>query len=532
MSFVATHQDCPKCGHKGCASIREDGSVYCHSVCGGNVFPDGWKPRELPNPVKGGYTDYRGISASTLQEYGVICGFDAEDNLVRLKYPYKQEQNSDGTWEIKYKYKVPYPYSLGRNKVTSEGKGTKLGYLFGRDFNAGSSSRIYLTSGEEDCMTVYEILGKKFPVKSLPSDSISNQLLQNELDYLSAFKEIIWAGDSDESGKKTAEKLYAAFPDKFYTIPLTKYKDANAFVWDKDKNEPRSQEDIDALKWACLKPRRYVPNGIYVSVDDFKKIIDDEDPYQYVPTPCQALNKSIKGFTKGGMTLIKALPGTGKTAMLRYFQYHLLKNTDQKIAVLHMEETKSTTIRGVATYELGIDVNTKESARANGITEDQVKESIESVVNKENMILFEVSPSRYEDVMDHVLEMMRICIVVYGADFIFLDHAQRLAYLSGVDSATNALTEFSVKVEELCKKHDVGFIAISHVNNDGDVKYAKSLAEGAIQVLEIDRDKEAESEIKKNTTTITVTKNRPFSRLGPSGELYYDPETTIITELG
>jgi hypothetical protein len=100
-----------------------------------------------------------------------------------------------------------------------------------------------------------------------------------------------------------------------------------------------------------------------------------------------------------------------------------------------------------------------------------------------------------------------------------------------VENATVALTEFSVKVEELCKKHDVGFWAISHVNNDGDVKYAKSLAEGAIQVIEISRDKNAESEVERNTTLIEVTKNRPFSRLGEGGKLYYDSDTTTLTEI-
>ena len=39
-----------------------------------------------------------------------------------------------------------------------------------------------------------------------------------------------------------------------------------------------------------------------------------------------------------------------------------------------------------------------------------------------------------------------------------------------------------------------------------------------------------EDEVLRNTTELVIEKNRPFSKLGSAGSLYYDPETTILRE--
>ncbi len=121
---------------------------------------------------------------------------------------------------------------------------------------------------------------------------------------------------------------------------------------------------------------------------------------------------------------------------------------------------------------------------------------------------------------------------MYGADYVFVDHVQRLAYLSssGVDGATSTLTTLGSRMAQLAKELDIGVVFISQVNDDGRTKYAASLEEEAIICVKLDRDVESEDEILQNTTNFIVDKNRPFAKLGHAGSLYYDPETTILTE--
>ena len=234
-------------------------------------------------------------------------------------------------------------------------------------------------------------------------------------------------------------------------------------------------------------------------------------------------------MVKGGLTFIKAPRGTGKTEVIRYFETGLLRTPDVRIALLHMEEMKSTTYRAMATYELGCNVRTKDDARVINISEERVIEAAKTATKGERTIVFEM---RSHDDPLKLLQYIRLAASVYGAGYIFIDHVQRLAYLSnsGVDGATSTLTTLGSRAAQLAKELNIGVIFISQVNDDGRTKYAASLEEEAIICVKLDRDVESEDEILQNTTNFIVDKNRPFAKLGHAGSLYYDPETTVLTE--
>jgi len=157
--------------------------------------------------------------------------------------------------------------------------------------------------------------------------------------------------------------------------------------------------------------------------------------------------------------------------------------------------------------------------------------SAQAAADTENSrtIIFEM---RSHDDPLKLLDHTRTAATVFGADYVFVDHVQRLAYLSssGVDGATSTLTTLGSRMAQLAKELDIGVVFISQVNDDGRTKYAASLEEEAIICVKLDRDVESEDEILQNTTNFIVDKNRPFAKLGHAGSLYYDPETTILTE--
>ena len=194
-----------------------------------------------------------------------------------------------------------------------------------------------------------------------------------------------------------------------------------------------------------------------------------------------------------------------------------------------MEEMRSTTYRAMATYQLGVNVRTKDDAVENGISEQDVIKAAQEACDGERTIIFEM---RSHDDPLKVLDYVRLAASVYGAHYIFIDHVQRLAYLSssGVDGATSTLTTIGSRMAQLSKELNIGVIFISQVNDDGRTKYASSLEEEAIICIKIERDSENEDEIIQNTTDFIVDKNRPFAKLGRAGSVYYDPETTILTE--
>lgn len=516
------HKPCPfeACQSSDAFSWNDSGYGRCHSC--GNSYPPprmkGLMPWAMETyPVKQ-QIDVRTqtVSATT---YEGIRGIDPD---VCKLYGIQLHMGEDGS-PVRYAFKHPenVKYRGYQEKVfwTKE-KGKPFDDLFGPEFNAGTSKRIYLTEGEFDAASLYQILGKTYPVKSLPSASIGEKFIKKNYKYLNSFQEVIYAGELDEAGKRAAEVLYAALPQKFWYVPMSQHKDANEFL---------EAGNGEALKWAAIKPQRYTPDNFFCSDDAVEKAILTENPYEYVPTGHSGIDEKCRGLVKGGITFIKAPRGMGKTEVIRYFETALLRDPDERIALLHMEEMKSTTYRAMATYELGFNVRTKDDARDNGVTEEEVVKAAQRATKGERTVIFEM---RVHDDPMKLLEYVRMSASVYGVGFIFIDHVQRLAYLSsaGVDGATSLLTALGSQMAQLAKELNIGVIFISQVNEDGRTKYAAALEEEAIICMKIERDVESEDEVEQNTTYFKIDKNRPFAKLGDAGSLYYDPETTILRE--
>ena len=518
-----THVRCPykDCGSSDAFSWNHDGYGKCHSCAQpyptkgmGDVFD--WVPTTYPLKKR--------INAMTAEITGTTYkGIRGLDEDVSKLFGI-QVQTSEGNVPVRYAYKYPHTIKYrdynDKAKTWIKDRGVGMLELFGPDFNSGSSKRLYLTEGEFDAASLYQILGKTFPVKAIPSASIGEKFIKHNHAYLTNFQEIVYAGELDDAGRKAADKLYEAYPDKFYFVPMSQHKDANDFLTNKDG---------DVLKWAALKPQRYSPDNFFCSDDAVEKAIREENPYEYIPTGHAALDGMCRGLVKGGITFIKAPRGTGKTEIIRYFEAALLRTETAVVALLHMEEMKSITYRAMATYELGINVRTKDDAEWNNISEDEVLVAAKKATQAERTIIFEM---RSHDDPLKLLDYVRLAATAYGADFVFVDHVQRLAYLSdsGVDGATSTLTTLGSRMAQLAKELNIGVIFISQVNDDGRTKYAASLEEEAIICIKLERDVETDDEILKNTTGLFVDKNRCFAKIGKAGGVYYDPKTTILEE--
>ena len=474
--------------------MKESNSSTNHKVPFGSDYTPKMIEDTTPNTDMR-FRSWRGISEATMEFYGV------QSNDTKQLYPYP-----NGTKKTRI-----FPKDFSRNA------GFKADNLFGSNlFPVGCSRKITICEGELDAMSAYQMLaggGYINPVVSLPSASPSGSFYANVERYLDSFDQIILSPDNDEAGGKIAEKLFDMFPAKVYIMDHGKYKDANDFLQD---NQGK------AYKSSWWSAKKYSPAGFTAGADAWLKAVHEQKPYEYTPTFSSSLNDVLRGWVKGGITVVKAPPGTGKTSVFRAAQHDLVVNKGKKVGLLHMEEIDSTTARGFATYQLGKNVNTEEDQEFYGVTNEQLDIAISEVVKDNRLISFEINP---QDAIEDTLKQVKYAVTVYGCDYLFIDHLQRLAYLSGVDNATNALTELGVRLVEFCKRRNVGIICISHVNDNGKTKYAASIEEEAIQLIELKRDSKGDE---PNTTFLEVTKNRPFGRTGEAGSIQYDPETTIV----
>jgi len=114
---------------------------------------------------------------------------------------------------------------------------------------------------------------------------------------------------------------------------------------------------------------------------------------------------------------------------------------------------------------------------------------------------------------------------------VFFEPIQDLGYARQNDASLEQfLSELVTKLALLATELGIGIISIAHENDDGQIRDCRMIGKRASVVLKLSRDKHAESDDEKNTTKITVEKNRPVGPTGFGGMLGFEPETFTLAE--
>ena len=495
-----THTSCEHCGHNDCATVYPTGT-YCHSC--GQFYP---KKREKEKGMSHGtikkevVLPYRSIPHSSVGFYNIRTGVSDSDEPIARLYPYPQGDK---------KRILP--------KNFSDNKGFKPNELFGMDlFNAGTSKSITIVEGEDDAPSAYFMLGEKYPVVSLPSAGISRTLLENCHKYLDSFSEIVVCTDSDEAGDRAAKKIAAAFPNKVSRVSMTKHKDPNDFLVNGDQKD---------FLFAWHNRQKFVPQGIYNTSEQFTGILSAEEMNDYLPTPCETLNDTVKGLMRGHLTVLTGPEGQGKTEVLRWFEYDILKNhKDVPIAVLHMEESKKTCLTSYACYELGANLRDPDHS----VPQEDIEKAVSDLTSSNNLYLFDFGIE--EDPLE-ILDKVRYFSEVCGCHYIFIDPIQQLSYGKNTDDTEErTLSRIAVQLEKLATDLNIGIILTTHVNDDGQTRSSRMIGKSASVRIDLSRDHMNPDPDVRNQTKLSVSKNRPVGKTGFAGQLEFDPDTFTLKE--
>lgn len=451
------------------------------------------------DPSSGNYESMRGIDEAVMTEYGV------------LTFPDRQE----------------YVYPSGGIKVRTLPKkgffaksGFKSDELFGMNlFTAGCSKTVTVTEGEIDAMSVFQIVQSKFtnPVVSLPSATPSKKLWENCAEWLNSFEKIILSVDNDDAGNALADNIAKLFPNKVYRVDHRPFKDANEFLKAGKASE---------FKNAWWNAPKYTPENVMNSTQDFLSLYKDTPEHQYIPTGIEALDDKILGLMQGHFTVIKAPTGIGKTEIMRYLEYNMLQKK-VPIAAWHLEETKLRTLLGLVSYECGDNLTRRDLIEEKD-AEDQVLSAISSLTADENFYQFYLSDGQGAD---DLIDQIRYFAVACGVKFVFFEPIQDVLVGSSDESKEQMLADLSVRLSKLSAELNVGIVTIAHTNDDGQMKYCRMIGQRASVIVNLGRDKDSEDLEERNTTYLTVEKNRPCSEEGNAGMMRFNTETFTLREV-
>jgi len=507
-----THQPCPYCESSDAFNYDKDKNVYNCFKCNkkgrysdldsSNKVLDyvanntSYVPKNL---VEGKYIPLRGITQKTMEEFGVLTYGDQQEYV----YP-------SGGKKVR---------TLAEKKFFAK-DGFKGDELFGMNmFTAGCAKKVTITEGELDALSVAQMLKSSYlnPVVSLPSANPSKKLWDNCHDWLNSFENIVLSVDNDEAGNSVADKIAKMFPNKVYRVDHSKYKDANEFL------QNGAAAEFKSAWWNCKK---YTPENVLNTTDQFLSLYHDTPEHQYVPTGIQALDDKIMGLMQGHFTVIKAPTGIGKTEVMRFLEYNMLKR-GIPIAAWHLEETKLRTLLGLVSYELQ-DNLTRRDLIEEKQAEDLVVEAIKVLTKDELFYQFYLSDGQGAD---DLIDQIRFFSQAAGCKFVFFEPIQDVVAGLSEESKEQMLADLSVRLSKLAAELNVGIVTIAHTNDNGDPKYCKMIGQRASVIIDLHRDKEADSLEERNTTYIRVEKNRPCSEEGNAGMLRFNTETFTLREV-
>lgn len=524
---------CWTCASSDAAVLYIDGSksrVHCFS-CGATTFDEEiveeymtGAPELTEKPTaelkvvapstiehQGDYTSLpdRKISKRTAERYGVKSLFDTSGNILTRSYPVYNQDELVAT-------KIKNPNDKSKMRCTGS---LSKGGLFGQNiFPAGSNKYITITEGEEDALSVYEMMGSDrydcvaVSITAGASAAISN--CEREWEYINSFENVVVCFDQDEAGQKAAKAVAKLFPGKSRIVKMEEDYDANRYLSEGKKEQfTKAWHNAETIK----------VKGVY----EFGQLWDEmtkEDSFTTAPYPWKALTDKTYGMRTGELTIVKAPPKIGKTEFLREISYYLHSSTDFHSGIVFLEEGLKRIAQGYVSKQLNKPLHLPDTR----VSSTELRTGFDSITSKGQLHIFDPAS---EISVENLFDKMMYFVQVKKCKFIFIDHISMFAYKAQSFDERRFIDGFVADLKSFATANDVHIMAVIHVNDDGKTRGSRAPVQLCNTLISIARDKLSSDPIVANTTRVVVEENRYNGDMGHAVDLLYDKQTTRMNEI-
>jgi len=533
MAFVKTHLPCPECGGSDPASLNEDGSMYCFSC--DKLIPN-HDNSISPTPIEfktyknnsvntsdgsfNALTD-RSISLDTAKKYGVKSILNSKGDVDTHIYPY-YNVNEIGAFKLRDTNKTFF----------WQGSSTGTG-LFGQQLFQEGGKYITITEGECDAMAAYELLGSKWPVVSLKNGAAGAvRDIKSSLEFLEKFDKIVINFDSDTPGREAARKAARLFtPGKALILSLPEeFKDAN------DMLRSGNHKAYTIAWWAS---KTYTPSGI-MSAKDILSKYHDRPEKESIPYPWHGLNDKLYGLRTGELVTVTGGTGLGKSSITRELEHWLIKNTQDNVGIIALEEdyykTADCLVSIEANARLYIDHIRKEYPK------EQLDTMLANLFGNDRVWIHSHFGSND---IDEIFAKVRYMIVGLDCKWVVVDHLHMLLSASADGDERRTIDTIMHKLRSIVEETNAGLILVSHLKriegnrghengvtvNLSHLRGSQSIAQLSDCVLALERNQQSDDPNEANTTHVRVLKSRYTGDVGMATHLMYDKETGRLSEI-
>ena len=536
--FIKHKLPCPKCSSSDAVSLNENGSAKCFSC---NTFFTDYENESTgkviemtskPKPDNTFLTSYtgaygaltdRGISENTATKFGVKMVKDRNNNVTQHIYPYFNGNEIVGT-------KTRF---VANKNFACNGTFEDTG-LFGEQLYGNTGGKyLTITEGECDAMAVHELFQGKWSVVSLKRGASSAvKDIRESIEFVESFDNVVLCFDNDKAGKEAARKVARILkPGKAKIVTLPNgCKDAN------DMLRQKKFQDFMSAWWEA---RTYTPSGI-MDLSAKKSEWLHRETKESIAYPWEGLNKKLFGMRKGELVTLTGGTGLGKSSVTRELEHWLIKNTEDNVGIVALEENWLRTADGIISIEANDRVYLNE--RREQYSEEQLTNLFDKVIPKGRVFIH--AHLGVTDI-DEVFSKLRYIIVGCECKWVVVDHLHMLVNVMGEGDERRGIDSLMNRLRSLVEETGVGMILVSHLRRaSGDkgheqgievslshLKGSAGIAQLSDCVIALERNQQAENQDEANTTKVRVLKSRYTGDTGLACSLRYNNETGRLFEL-
>ena len=536
---------CPKCGGSDPVAKNKDGSAHCFSC-------------------EAHFSDYDKASENTPQQQQQQQVSNIKDHKNKLRVPkngiFKEltDRKISKQTAIKYGVKVVestneqiYPYYVGNQLVA-----TKVRYksqdgvakkfivngsfadsgLFGEQLFSKGGKYITLVEGECDAMAAYEMLGSKWAVVSIKrgaSGAVKD--VKESLEFLESFDNVVVCFDNDKAGREASRKVARLFTPskaKIMTLP-EQFNDPNDMLFASKGNL------FNQVWWAA---KTYTPAGV-INVSDYKLKFFDREKKKSVPYPYTGLNKKLYGLRQGELVTLTGGTGLGKSSVTRELEHWLIKETDDNVGIISLEEDPTRTISGILSIEanarLYIDQVLEEFSK------EEINKYFDILYNGENENRVWIHAHFGTNSIEEIFSKLRYMIVGCGCKWVVVDHLHMLVSAVHEGDERRAIDAIMTRLRSIVEETGAGLVLVSHlrrvVGNKGHedgiqvnlshLRGSQSIAQLSDCVIALERNQQSDDPEEARTTVLRVLKSRYTGDVGLADRLLYDKKTGRLNEI-
>ena len=529
---------CPNraCGSRDAVSTNKDGSGHCFScnthwknyqkALDGNIIE--MSSHKEPTTFLNSYTGVFGeltdrkISEDVARKYSVRVVYDTKGEVARHVYPF---YNGNEIVSTKTRIVSTKDFSVNGG---FEGTG-----LFGEQLFGKGGKYLTITEGECDAMAVYEMFDKRWASVSIKRGAqAAVRDIRDSIEFVESFDNVIICFDNDKHGREAARKVARIIkPGKAKIVSLPEgFKDANAML------EQGQYAQFTKSWWDA---KTYTPSGI-MELSSAKDKWLHRETKPSIAYPWEGLNKKLFGMRKNELVTLTGGTGLGKSSITRELTHYLIKNTEDNVGIIALEENWLRTADGIVSIEANDRLYLEEKRK--NYTEEELTNLFDRVIKKDKVFIH--AHLGATDI-DEIFSKLRYMIVGCECDWVIVDHLHMLVNQLTESDERRGIDNLMNRLRSLVEETGVGMFLVSHLRRAAGekgheqgievslshLKGSQGISQLSDCVIALERNQQSEDEKEANTTKVRVLKSRYTGDTGLACSLIYNPETGRMSEL-